>query len=105
VVTGGGAQLKHVTQLIEYITGMDTRIGYPNEHLGQGSDDIKSPMYATGVGLVIRGLQEYERNLIRSKGKSLPAEEEKPRHKGGWFKGFFEKSKDFFADEKEDPNL
>ncbi len=105
VVTGGGAQLKHVTQLIEYITGMDTRIGYPNEHLGQGSDDIKSPMYATGVGLVIRGLQEYERNLARNKGKSIPAEEEKSRHKGGWFKEIFTKSKDFFADEKDDPVL
>jgi cell division protein FtsA len=105
VVTGGGAQLKHVTQLIEYITGMDTRIGYPNEHLGQGSDDIKSPMYATGVGLVIRGLQEYERNLARNKGKSIPGEEEKPRHKGSWFKEIFTKSKDFFADEKDDPVL
>jgi hypothetical protein len=27
------AQLKHIKQLVEYITGMDTRIGYPNEHL------------------------------------------------------------------------
>src|SRR5690606_41312632 len=33
VLTGGGAQLKHMKQLVEYITGMDTRIGYPNEHL------------------------------------------------------------------------
>jgi cell division protein FtsA len=28
VLTGGGAQLKHIKQLVEYITGMDTRIGY-----------------------------------------------------------------------------
>lgn len=42
VVTGGGAQLKHVTQLIEYITGMDTRIGYPNEHLGSCPDEVKA---------------------------------------------------------------
>ena len=33
VVTGGGSQLKHITQLFEYVTGMDTRIGYPTEHL------------------------------------------------------------------------
>jgi len=33
VLTGGGSQLKHLKQLVEYITGMDTRIGYPNEHL------------------------------------------------------------------------
>ncbi|MCB0423324.1 MAG: cell division protein FtsA, partial [Mangrovimonas sp.] len=33
VLTGGGSQLKHLKQLVEYITGMDTRIGFPNEHL------------------------------------------------------------------------
>ena len=32
VLTGGGSQLKHIKQLVEYITGMDTRVGYPNEH-------------------------------------------------------------------------
>jgi cell division protein FtsA len=32
VVTGGGSQLKHLPQLFEYITGLDTRIGYPTEH-------------------------------------------------------------------------
>jgi cell division protein FtsA len=39
VLTGGGAQLKHIKQLVEYITGMDTRIGYPNEHLAGNSDE------------------------------------------------------------------
>ena len=38
VLTGGGSQLKHLKQLVEYITGMDTRIGYPNEHLAGDSD-------------------------------------------------------------------
>ena len=58
VLTGGGAQLKHVAQLTEFITGMDTRIGYPNEHLAKNvSEEIASPMYATGVGLVIKGFE------------------------------------------------
>lgn len=61
VITGGGAQLRHIVQLVEYHTGMDTRIGYPNEHLAKGSDELKSPMYATGVGLVIKGFHELER--------------------------------------------
>jgi cell division protein FtsA len=60
VLTGGGALLKHITQLTEFITGMDTRIGYPNEHLAKGvHEDIASPMYATGVGLVIKGFENY----------------------------------------------
>ncbi len=59
VLTGGGAQLKHIKQLVEYITGMDARIGYPNEHLASGSnEELGSPQYATSIGLVMKGLEE-----------------------------------------------
>ncbi len=61
VVTGGGAQLKHITQSVEYITGMDTRIGYPNEHLAKGAEEVTSPMYATSVGLVMKELERVEK--------------------------------------------
>lgn len=58
VLTGGGAQLQHIKQLVEYTTGMDTRIGYPNEHLAGDSDaETTSPMYATAVGLVLNSLE------------------------------------------------
>jgi cell division protein FtsA len=58
VLTGGGAQLKHLKQLAEYITGMDTRIGFPNEHLAGDSDsETTSPLYATAVGLVLNSLE------------------------------------------------
>ncbi|MBW7844912.1 MAG: cell division protein FtsA [Bacteroidia bacterium] len=61
VISGGGAQLKHLSKLVEYVTGMDTRIGYPNEHIAKSAiEEIKSPMYATGVGLVIKGLNGFE---------------------------------------------
>ncbi|MFV0247840.1 MAG: cell division protein FtsA [Tenacibaculum sp.] len=61
VLTGGGSKLKHLRQLVEYITGMDTRIGYPNEHLASSSDDdLSSPAYATAVGLLIEGLEKEE---------------------------------------------
>lgn len=59
VLTGGGSMLKHIAQLAEYTTGLDARIGYPNEHLAKGMvEEVKSPVYATGVGLVLRGLME-----------------------------------------------
>lgn len=59
VITGGGALLKNITQLAEYITCLDARIGFPNEHLAKGLvDEVKSPIYATAVGLVLKGLRE-----------------------------------------------
>lgn len=62
VLTGGGAQLQHLKQLVEYITGMDTRIGYPNEHLAGNSDsETTSPLYATAVGLVLNSLEQKEK--------------------------------------------
>lgn len=62
VLTGGGSQLKHIKQLAEYVTGMPSRIGYPNEHLAGDSDtECTSPLFSTAVGLVMKGLEEtYE---------------------------------------------
>ncbi len=65
VLTGGGAQLKHIKQLVEYITGMDTRIGYPNENLaGESDESLSSPQYATAVGLLMNGLNKIEKAKI-----------------------------------------
>ena len=62
VLTGGGSQLKHIKQLTEYITGMDTRIGYPNEHLAGASEEkTTSPLYATAVGLVMYAVEVQSR--------------------------------------------
>ena len=58
VLTGGGAQIRSLKQLAAFVTGKETRIGYPNEHLGSESkDEVVSPMYATGVGLVLKGFE------------------------------------------------
>jgi len=61
VLTGGGSQLQFISQLFEYMTGLDTRIGYPNEHLGKSViEEVKSPMYATSVGLVLAGFKDLD---------------------------------------------
>lgn len=63
VLTGGGSQLKHLIQLTEYVTGLNARIGYPNEHLAPNhTDELTKPMYATCIGLILKGYDDYERN-------------------------------------------
>jgi len=73
VLTGGGAQLNHIKQLVEYITGMDTRIGYPNEHLAGNSDEeISSPLYATAVGLVMNSIENQTQSAVRIDAQEIP---------------------------------
>jgi cell division protein FtsA len=63
ILTGGGSQLKHLIQLTEYITGLNARIGLPNEHLAPNHiDELKKPMYATCIGLILKGYNDYEQN-------------------------------------------
>ncbi len=77
VLTGGGAQLQHIKQLVEYITGMDTRIGYPNEHLAGDSDaETTSPMYATAVGLVLNSLDSKEKSSMMKRFSHVVEDEE-----------------------------
>ena len=99
VVTGGGAQLKHICQLFEFITGLDTRIGYPNEHLANSGivDNITSPMYATGVGLVIQGFHKMGKptksDIPKSKVKSHTT-----KTKGSFFDKIISQTREFFED-------
>jgi cell division protein FtsA len=61
ILTGGGSQLKHLIQLTEYITGINARIGYPNEHLAAGHiEELAKPMYSTCLGLILKGYNDYE---------------------------------------------
>ena len=63
VLTGGGAQLKHLIQLTEYVTGLNARIGYPTEHLASGQiEELAKPTYSTCIGLILKGYSDYEHN-------------------------------------------
>ena len=96
VVTGGGSQLKHLNQLIEFTTGMDSRVGYPNEHLSSNTNiNVTSPLFATGVGLVAKGFEQFE--LLKSRNEKISTRMHSQKNKGS----FFEKLKTFF-DEKVD---
>ncbi|HAG16518.1 MAG TPA: cell division protein FtsA [Bacteroidales bacterium] len=100
VLTGGGALLKHIAQLTEFMTGMDTRIGYPNEHLAEGTPpELASPTYSTGIGLVIEGLERYDAEARKNGNKEITPVQQKPSRKND--KSFFQKIQEFFDNEPE----
>ena len=97
VITGGGAQLKHLPQLFEYLTGMDTRIGFPTEHLASGNEKVASPMYATGVGLVLKGFEYAENNNMK---EPSITKQTKVKTKGlGLFDKLLAKGKEWFEED------
>lgn len=117
VITGGGAMLKHLSQLVMLTTGMDCRIGTPNEHLAGNEDELKNPLYATGVGLVMKGIEKYERdakrgnNLVKQEVEAAaPAEKKKESKKvvghsnkkiGSFFTALIDRTKDWMSDDIE----
>jgi cell division protein FtsA len=102
VVTGGGSQLRDITQLFEFLTGMDTRIGYPTEHLATGTDDITSPMYSTGVGLILKGFERIRNNTTPAEAteETFDASLEDSKKSGmGSFLDFIKKKSESFFDD------
>lgn len=108
VVTGGGSQLVSLKQLFEYMTGLDVRIGYPNEHLGKSKVDIiKSPMFATSVGLVLCGykaLDDRENRIVDSKPQKGNDKVRKAKSTDSILKKILEKTKGILIDDIEDNN-
>jgi cell division protein FtsA len=118
VVTGGGALLKHLPQLVMLTTGMDCRIGTPNEHLAGADDELKNPLYATGVGLVMKGIEKYERdskrgtNSVKVETETLTKEETAKKEEkkiaghskkkiGSYFTDLIGRTKDWMSDDIE----
>lgn len=109
VVTGGGAQLKHLVQLVEYITGIDCRVGFPNEHLAKNEflpknifDELKSPLYATGIGLLIKGVEAEEQQVEHEEKMSERMTVKDITERGSKDKGLFKWFRDIIKDGNEE---
>jgi len=95
VLTGGGSQLKHIAQFTEFATGMDTRIGYPTEHLANNTaKELSHPMFATTVGLVIKGFLQLEEEPTTENERK-----KKKKSSGGILESFFKTGKKFFEED------
>jgi len=110
VLTGGGSLLQHADKLAELHTGMTCRIGIPVEQLAHGyHQNFSSPIYSTGVGLLLRGLIDVETSravpeteapqaVSNAKKEPSNAKEEQPNT---WFDSVFRKTKEWFEADPE----
>ncbi len=64
VITGGSTLLSGMPELAEEIMGVPVRRGVPRG-IGGLVDVVKSPVYATGVGLVVYGARHQDRRMFR----------------------------------------
>lgn len=111
VLTGGGALLAHIEKLAAYHTGMPTRIGSPIEHLAHGyAQDLSSPIYATALGLILKGLKEMppvqkeekiEEKETSNTEETLELESNAELKNGKWYEELFRKTKEWFEAEPE----
>ena len=103
VLTGGGALLRHVDKLAEYHTGLPARIGLPVEHLAHGySEALCSPIYATAIGLLLRGIEDREKGKYKAPEKTAKLKDpegskiESEPTKGGFINIIIEKTREWF---------
>jgi cell division protein FtsA len=70
VLTGGSSIMEGMTELAEQVFNMPVRRGCPTG-IGGLTDVVNSPMYATGVGLIVYGSRHISKDFIR-RGESGP---------------------------------
>jgi cell division protein FtsA len=105
VLTGGGALLRHLPQLVKFKTGYDVRVGYPNEHLAAESiEEANQPMFSTSVGLLLKGQESKEKvkeGKIEVKIENPGGEnkEQQTKFKPKFFIAFKEKLNEIFEED------
>jgi cell division protein FtsA len=114
VVTGGGSKLRHLKQLVEYVTGMDTKIGFPVEHLTKTQfQEISHPMYATSIGLILKGYEDEryiafaarqdateEVEVTADSREQSEANNEENGRKGSWFSSIITNTRRWFEEDE-----
>jgi cell division protein FtsA len=60
VITGGGSLLKGTRELGQQVLGTEVNLGIPTEIGGGLIKEVESPIYATGIGLILHRLKSLE---------------------------------------------
>ncbi len=74
VITGGGAQLKNLAELISYRTGLEVRIGVPNKYIDSHIEESAMPVFSTGIGLLLMAMDNPVKQVVEQ--KLFPEEEQ-----------------------------
>lgn len=94
VITGGGSLLEGVAPLAQEILGMDAKIGFPRGLSGGLVNEVKSPIYSTGVGLVLHAIhtKSQPNSQLNTSGNSAK------RDAGSIMQGITNRMKDWFKE-------
>jgi cell division protein FtsA len=87
VITGGSSIMEGMPELAEDVLGMPVRRGLP-DNIGGLTDIVKSPMYSTGVGLVLYGREHMDRKFFPIRPDKNLYDRIKQRMQG-WVRDFF----------------
>jgi cell division protein FtsA len=86
VITGGTSVMQGMVELGEEIFHMPVRVGYPT-YSGALAETVRHPRHATGVGLLLAGMQQHRsRELSRMNASSFQQVLERMK---SWFTGNF----------------
>jgi cell division protein FtsA len=86
VLTGGSSVMQGMVELGEEVFHMPVRLGVPN-YTGGLAEVVRHPRYSTGLGLVLAGFDQHQRNhLVRMQTGGLKQLIEKMK---SWFSGNF----------------
>jgi cell division protein FtsA len=86
VITGGSAAMQGMVELGEEVFHMPVRLGLPS-YAGGLSEVMRNPRYSTGVGLLMAGLTQHQRQQIeKMQGGSIKHMVERMRR---WFETNF----------------
>ena len=72
VLTGGSSEMQGMVELGEEIFHMPVRVGVP-KYAGGLADVVRSPRYATAVGLLLEGVQQVRQGQLSRQDGSLRA--------------------------------
>ncbi|MGA2668435.1 MAG: cell division protein FtsA [Ignavibacteria bacterium] len=73
VITGGGSLLKGTRELAQQVLGTEVNLGIPTEIGGGLIKEVESPIYATGIGLILHRLKYLDqKQSAKSRGRKKP---------------------------------